>query len=333
MIPSERIGISQRKHILHIIDSLHPAAGGPSESVRALLTLSPAGCTGEAVTLDEPGLDFLYTYPFPIHALGKGSTTIGFSSKLDRWLERNRDRFDGFVVHGLWRYISFASRRALYRRKPYIVFAHGMLDPYFKRRFPLKRRFILFLGRIHRKKGCDLLVQAFIKIAPSDTELHLILAGPDQQGWSAQLQQAVTLAGLSHRVHWPGMLKGDVKWGALYAAEVFILPSHQENFGIAVAEALACGRAVLLSDKVNTATEIVQDGAGIVAPDTQTGTDDLLHAWLHLCPAAREQMQRAALECFDHRYDMRKNAEAVVRLFDEIRPISSTENRSFPVAS
>ena len=61
------------------------------------------------------------------------------------------------------------------------------------------------------------------------------------------------------------MLTGDLKWGALHAAEAFILPSHQENFGIAVVEALACGKPVLISDKVNIWREIEADGACLVA--------------------------------------------------------------------
>jgi glycosyltransferase involved in cell wall biosynthesis len=398
---------TRKIHILHVIDSLHPATGGPSEVVRALLTFAPSGCTGEAVTLDPPGADFLATYPAPVHALGSGTAPIGFNSKLDRWLEQNRDRFDGAIVHGLWRYIGFSARRALYRRKPYIVFAHGMLDPYFKHRFPIKHlqkslywllsdqrvlrdaacvlfttpeesslaeqsfpfshwtsrivplgatrphkspeelreafyhhlpeirghRFLLFLGRIHPKKGCDLLVQSFINLATADTELHLLLAGPDQQGWSAQLQQTITLAGLSHRVHWPGMLKDDVKWGAFCAAEAFILPSHQENFGIAVAEALACGRAVLLSDKINIAAAVAHDGAGLVAPDTQQGTDDLLTTWIALSTDERAEMERCAITCFEQRYDMSHNAKAVFRLFRDLVPVDTSLDDEQSMAS
>ena len=73
----------------------------------------------------------------------------------------------------------------------------------------------------------------------------------------------------------PGMLQGDMKWGALNAAEVFCLPSHQENFGIAVAEALGCGTPVLISDKVNIWREIEADGAGLVDDDTVDGTSEL----------------------------------------------------------
>ena len=81
------------------------------------------------------------------------------------------------------------------------------------------------------------------------------------------------------------MLRGDPKWGALYGAEAFILPSHQENFGIAVADALSCGAIPLISDKVNIASDVAADGAAIVEPDTLDGTHRLLERFLALSAA------------------------------------------------
>ena len=72
-----------------------------------------------------------------------------------------------------------------------------------------------------------------------------------------------TNSAANSRITFTGMLSGNLKWGAFAAAEAFILPSHQENFGIAVAEALACGTPVLISDQVNIWREIVQDGSGL----------------------------------------------------------------------
>ena len=378
------------KRILHIIGTLDPAAGGPSESVRVLLSFGPIGYTGEVVTLDAPGAPFLADIPFPVHALGPVPSTYGFNRKLFPWLRANRHRFDGVVVNGLWVYCGLAAAVALKGNTPYVVFTHGMLDPYFKHAFPAKhakkwvywllfefwilrnayrvlfttgeearlakqsfwlhtwsglvvpygarrhppdadglresffdrmpamrgKRFILFLGRIHRKKGCDMLIQSFVKYAALDPELHLVMAGPDQQEWSAALRQSVEQAGLGERVHWPGMIEGDAKWGSFFAAEVFTLPSHQENFGIAVAEALGCGLPVLLADKVNIAPEIAADGAGYMELDTQAGTDALLKRWIDTPPDAREAMRAQALETFEVRYDMRKNAVTIIELFD-----------------
>src|SRR5256886_6713007 len=98
----------------------------------------------------------------------------------------------------------------------------------------------------------------------------------------------------------PCMLSDDVKWGAMSAAEAFVLPSHQENFGIAVAEALACGTPVLISNKVNIWREIEADGAGYVENDDLNGTANLLRRWLATSPevrAARSEERRVGEEC------------------------------------
>jgi glycosyltransferase involved in cell wall biosynthesis len=179
------------------------------------------------------------------------------------------------------------------------------------------RRFLLYLGRIHPKKGCDLLIEAFLKTAATDPSLDLVMAGPDPDHWQTALMQSVTAAGLAPRVHWTGMLQGDLKWGAFLASEAFILPSHQENFGLAVAEALACARPVLLSDKVNIAPDIAADHAGFMESDTPAGTLRLLERWIALPPADRAAMSAQARTTFDQRYDMRANAPAILRLFEK----------------
>jgi glycosyltransferase involved in cell wall biosynthesis len=376
--------------ILHIIATLDPASGGPSESVRTLMGFGVIGYTGEVATLDDPNAPFLKGLPFPVHALGPVSMTYSFSPKLHGWLRANYKRFDGVVVNGLWNYCGLVAWMVLAGKKPYMVFSHGMLDPYFKRSFRLKhlkkwvywllaeywvlrrahrvlfttkeeselarksfwlhrwngyvvpygcsrpnadaasmlaafgermpemdgKRFMLYLGRIHRKKGCEMLIASFCKYAALDPGLHLVMAGPDQQGWSGELQQMAVEQGVGERVHWPGMVKGDAKWGAFYACEVFILPSHQENFGIAVAEALACGKAVLLADKVNIAPQISQDGCGLMELDDQDGTDNLVRKWIEMPAEKRRAMERQALVTFRERYDMQANAATIMRLFE-----------------
>jgi glycosyltransferase involved in cell wall biosynthesis len=113
-----------------------------------------------------------------------------------------------------------------------------------------------------------------------------------------------------------GPIYGEEKWGALAAAEVFALPSHQENFGIAVAEALASGLPALLSDKVNIWREIVADGAGLAEPDTIEGVTMLLERWL---AADRAALRAAAARCFAARFDIRRTAENLVALISACR--------------
>ena len=376
-------------HILHIISTLDPAAGGPAEGVRLLLSQTDAGWTGEVVTLDAPDAPFLREMRFPVHALGPINTVYGYHKALYSWLRRNRNRFDGFLLNGMWQYCGLATMLAAGRHLPYLVYPHGMLDPYFKRRFPMKhlkkvlywylvefwvlrrgfrvlftteteqtlarqsfafwswlaavvpygvrlpslsrdgnrhaffaqvpalqgKRFLVFLGRIHQKKGCDLLIEAFCRVAGSDPELHLLMAGPDADGWPLQLQQVAAKAGYADRIHWPGILRGAAKWGAFQASEAFILPSHQENFGIAVAEALACGRPVLLSDQVNIATMIEDAGCALIEADTLAGTQRLLESWIEMPAEGRKRMSESALICFEDRFNIRDTAQKIVSLF------------------
>ncbi len=381
-------------NILHIVGSISPAAGGPTEAIRMLIRYAPPGYTCEVATLDDPAAAFLADLPFPVRALGSAQKRWYYPELL-RWLKANRDRFDGVIVHGLWEFTGIAARIALAGHTPYVVFPHGMLDPYFKRRFPAKhikkwlywvsaeywvlrgaervlfttaleqdlarqsfwlaqwnpivvalgsepppantnrlleafyarcpdllgRRFLLFLGRIDPKKGCDLLLDAFAAVAQSvrnDPALHLVLAGPDAGNWRQQLRARVEASGCGDRVHWPGMLRGDCKWGAFAACEAFILPSHQENFGIAVVEALASGRPVLLSDQINIAPDIRAEGCGLVEPDTVDGTRQLIERWLLLDSAAREAMGRRARSTFARRFDMRRNTAAIMRVFEDL---------------
>lgn len=174
------------------------------------------------------------------------------------------------------------------------------------------KRLLLFLSRIHQKKGCDLLVQAFARVASLGRDVALVMAGPDQNGLVSGLKKIADELGISDRVVWPGMLQGDLKWGAFYASELFVLPSHQENFGIAVAEALGCGLPVLISNKVNIWREIQADGAGLVGDDTVSGTADNLLCWLSLTSAQREVFKVQALRTFEERYTVEQMANSLI---------------------
>jgi len=179
------------------------------------------------------------------------------------------------------------------------------------------KRIALYLSRIHKVKGCDLLVEAFARVAKQDESLHLIMAGPDQIGWVPKLQAQAEALGIAHRITWPGMLQGEMKWGAFYAAEVFCLPSHHENFGIVVAEALACGKPVLISNKVNIWREIEAEGAGLVADDTQAGTNGVLQRWLNMSAEEFAAMEAKTIPCFKNRFHVQRAAERLLEIIQE----------------
>lgn len=164
--------------------------------------------------------------------------------------------------------------------------------------------YFLFLGRIHEKKGVDLLLKAYARLVKNtpanETVPHLVIAGPGFD--SLYGKQMITLAfdvlQLNGLVHFPGMLTGAAKWGAIYGCESFLLPSHQENFGIAVVEAMACSKAVLISKQVNIWREIYTLGGAIVDEDTEEGTYALFDTWTKLSEAEKESKSNNALKAY-----------------------------------
>jgi glycosyltransferase involved in cell wall biosynthesis len=128
------------------------------------------------------------------------------------------------------------------------------------------RKVILFLSRFDRKKGIDLLIDAFARVRTEYPEAALVLAGSGDPAWVAVLRQTADRLGIADHVIWPGFLSAEAKWSALSNADVFVLPSYSENFGIAVVEALACGCPVVVSDQVGIHREIARAEAGLVTP-------------------------------------------------------------------
>lgn len=169
--------------------------------------------------------------------------------------------------------------------------------------------YILYLGRIDRKKGLDLLIRARMEIPNS--RYHLVIAGP---GWDSPhgrdlmnlIQEATRRRDAAPAfIHAVNLLEGPVKWAALRECAAFILPSHQENFGLAVVEALACDRPVLLSDKVNIAPEIAAEGAGLVEPDTLKGTRRLLERF----ESGFARPQGEVRDCYQRHFSVESSAE------------------------
>ena len=383
--------------VLNIIRSLDPVNGGPAEGLRQIAIASRRlGQDQEVLTLDAPGAPWLLDFPTTTHAVGPGRGTYGYTPELTPWLRKHGHEYDAVVVHGLWQWHGLATRNALQGTGiPYFVFPHGMLDPWFRREYPLKhlkkllywpwaeyrvlrdatavlftcederrlarqsfwlykcdeyvvnygtsapvgdaevqrrvflerfphlvgKRCLLFLGRVHVKKGPDLLLSAFaalLKRLPFDQarDLHIVMAGPADDAYGVEMKALATSLGLERHITWTGMVSGDLKWGAFHSADAFILPSHQENFGIAVAEALACAVPVLISNQVNIWREVQQAGAGLVDSDDLPGTQRLLDRWVQAEPAAWAQMKRDALACFNQRFVIERSAESFIKAME-----------------
>lgn len=391
---------SDTMRVLEILGSVDPRHGGPTEGViRQALARRHHGFDTHIASLDAPDDPWLSDCPVPTFGLGprRGRSRrlpwrrYGYSPRFVPWLRDRIHDYDVAVVNGLWNYSVCAARRVLIGADvPYVVFAHGMLDPWLLERHPLKhaakrisfaavekpvldharsvlfatedertraragnwpfrapdrvvgygtsdlrgdpdaqveafralvpetrgRRLLLFLGRIHPIKGCDLLIAAFAAHAAAHPDVDLVIAGPDPVGWRATLEQHAATLGIAARVHWPGMLQGDAKWGAFRACHAFALPSHSESFGVVVAEALSASAAVLITDKVPLWREIAADGAGWVGSDDVPSLRRVVGDLLSSSTDRVAIVRAAARACFLKRYEI---SIAVHRFVDALR--------------
>ena len=178
------------------------------------------------------------------------------------------------------------------------------------------KRVAITVGRIHPKKGTDILIEAFAATMAKEPEWQLVIAGPDQVGLRQQLERLAARLGIADRITWTGMLRGTEKWGAFAASEVFVLPSHQENFGIVVAEALVCNLPVIISDKVNIWREISNYWAGLVCDDSVDGTKACLARWQALSREEREALRVRSKQCFDQLFNYDVTARRALEVVD-----------------
>ena len=176
---------------------------------------------------------------------------------------------------------------------------------------------VLFLGRINFIKGLDLLAEAFGRVARAHPEARLVIAGPEDPGYGDRVRGWLAEAGVLDKTLFTGMLQGTDKLSALVDADVFVLPSYSENFGITVVEAMACGLPVITTDKVNIWREIQQAGAGeIISCDAGPLSEALLRL-------LGDPQRRAALSLNGHRlveekYDWRIIAKQLANEYQKI---------------
>lgn len=128
-------------------------------------------------------------------------------------------------------------------------------------------KIVLFLGRLSEKKSPDLLLRAFASLSEEavDKNLRLVFAGPDEGGMMARLTQLAAQLGVAPQVYFSGPIFGEAKWAAYRDAEVFVLPSQNENFGNTAAESVAAGTPVVVTERCGIAP-LLADAAGLVVP-------------------------------------------------------------------
>tara|TARA_Y100000991_G_scaffold211615_2_gene194441 strand:- start:4064 stop:5236 length:1173 start_codon:yes stop_codon:yes gene_type:complete len=376
--------------VLRVIHSLNPIVGGPPEGIiQASPILSKYGIETTVICLDDPKSKWLYNAPFKVIALGKGFLKYGFQFGLVSKISNIASNYDLIIIHGLWQYHSLATFLALRKlKRKYFVYTHGMLDPWFQRKYPIKhlkkklywnlfesriikrseavfftskkeelvsrewfknldvkkeiinygianppqeeeklrktfikkfpilhdKKIILFLSRIDHKKGIDLLIEAFGKIHENHPKLFLVIAGPYHKSNKLvlKLKKFIKKYNFENKVIFTGMLEGDMKWGAYYSSDFYCLPSHSENFGIVVAEALGCGGLIGISNKVNIYEEIENAKAGLIFNDTKDATVKVLKEWLKLNKEEKLTIRRNARLLFEKKYNVLNNTNKFV---------------------
>jgi glycosyltransferase involved in cell wall biosynthesis len=164
---------------------------------------------------------------------------------------------------------------------------------------------------LHPKKGLDVLLQAFQRVRTRVPESVLMLIGTGDPAYVAGLQKLAANLGVGADVRFPGFLSGELKWGALSAADIFVLPSNSESFGIAPIEAMAAGTPVIVSDQAAVSKEVRRCSSGIVVPCD--------------VPATASAIEMLLLDR-DARLRMSEQARASVRRFSPIQVAVETRH-------
>jgi glycosyltransferase involved in cell wall biosynthesis len=197
----------------------------------------------------------------------------------------------------------------------------------FLARFPEanERRILLFLGRLHPKKGLDRILNCLLSVQQTIPNVLLIIAGDGEAHYTRHLHQLVTDLRLKNYVLFAGRLECELKWACFAAAELFLLPSRQENFAITVAEAMQMGVPVIITDKVNTWPYVKEARAGLVLDESDIN-GLLPHAIETLLKddAGRLAMGTRGRRYAGERLTWQASARELLKCYDQILSGSST---------
>jgi glycosyltransferase involved in cell wall biosynthesis len=374
--------------ILRVIRSLDPATGGPATGISSFTrALERLGCSTTILTLDKPDSPWLSNLDFNVIACGPVLGSYGFKLQLLTLLRDLNEDYDAVIIDGIWQFHSYATYLAFRSTStPYFVYTHGMLDPWFKQKYPLKhikkllywnlfeynvlrsathvfftapsemllaaqsfkrytvnpliigfgverpphvthhdvngllrsyphlasKKIFLFLGRLHPKKGLELLIQGFSECLSADPSSHLLIAGTGAPKYMAKLTGLVNKLGMSSYVTFVGHLNGTRKWAAFSIAELFCLSSYQENFGVAVVEALATGLPVLLSSSINISEEVSSHEAGYVVRPTVPSIASSLMLWIQASASEKASKSSNALRLYNSKFTIDSAAERLL---------------------
>jgi glycosyltransferase involved in cell wall biosynthesis len=176
------------------------------------------------------------------------------------------------------------------------------------------RRLVIFLGRLHPKKGLDLLIPGFAEVLRSEPNARLLLVGPGEESYLRSLRALIGRHGMMEKVLCTGPLAGEAKWQALAASDVFVLPSYQENFALTVVESLRSGVPVVLSRRVNIWEDVTRAGAGVACDLSAPGVASGILHYL-TSEAQRTASARRGQELVSDRFNWERSADAIESVY------------------
>ena len=366
-----------KKKILRIIPTLDKKYGGPVAAIiDSSLMLSKQGFKIDILTNDLKNTNFYKSKKINIINTGPAFGRYNFNIKLFIWLFLNRNKYDAFIIHGLWQFHNFAARVLL--KKKYFVFTHGMLDPFFSgnfikktykqiywfffekknllnaksilltsngekeslkktfvntegitkkviryginkpnvnkkkitkkfyKKFPILKykKFYLFLGRYHEKKGCEIIIKSINKIKKNFKSI-VFFAGPMLGGkYEIKIKNLVKKYELQDKILFSDALFGDLKWGAINASKAMVLSSHGENFGVSLVESMSFGKPVITTNKVGIANEILKSKAGYVSKNKVNQYSNILKKFENLKYRDIKKLSKNASSCFEKNFNI-----------------------------
>lgn len=380
----------KKKKLLRIISSLNPRYGGASKGVAdSSVALTKQGFIVDILTTDNFSDNFLKSKK--INVINLGPKIFGyFSLKTFFWLKKNKDKYDHFIVEGIWEFNTLIARLLI--KDKFYVYTHGQLDPFFGTQFLKKikkqiywfliekrnlmaakslllttakekkllrktfvntegikktivgygilkenfdkkkvlnkfyskfsyfknKKFFLFLGRFHEKKGIEILLENVKLLKEQKIDINILMAGPASNLKSKLIERSKKY-NLQKNIYWTGMLLGDLKWGALSASEAMVLSSHGENFGVAVVESLSCGKPVLISNKVNIYDKVKKYKAGFVSHNSTKSFLLILKLFLNLGQKNKNILSINAYKCFQKNFNLMRdnNLSKIIRQDNE----------------
>lgn len=167
-----------------------------------------------------------------------------------------------------------------------------------------EKKLALYLSRIHEKKGIDILIDVVYENITLLKDYIFVIAGTGDKELENELKNRINKYDIGKNFLWLGHISGDIKWGAFNMADFFILPSHSENFGIVVAEALSQSTPVITTNKVNIWREIDKYNAGFISDDNKEGISNSIKNHISLSQKEKEKMEENALLCFESSFSV-----------------------------